>query len=137
LPAFWLWKTTDKWPQAGEIDIYEMTDKKGKDMLLGNVHTACCHNGKSLEGLTMVNDPTNTFHDYAVDWNEKRIIWYVDGREYFRHTNNGDMSRYPFFTAKTIILNMAVGGFLPGPPNPSQFPKDFVIDYVRVYAPNP
>jgi beta-glucanase (GH16 family) len=65
------------------------------------------------------------------------MIWYVDGREYFRVNNNGDKSVYPFFTAKPIILNFAVGGSWPGNPNPSQFPQNFVIDYVRVYEPNP
>ena len=136
MPAFWLWKYPDPWPSNGEIDIYEMTGRKG-NQLLGTIHTKCCSGGNPIGGHTMVNDPTNTFHDYAVDWNEKRIIWYVDGREYFRQTNNGDRSRYPFLTAKPIILNMAVEGGLPGPANPSQFPQDFVIDYVRVYAPNP
>ncbi len=65
------------------------------------------------------------------------MIWYVDGREYFRVNNNGDKSVYPFFTAKPIILNLAVGGSWPGNSDPSQFPQNFVIDYVRVYEPNP
>jgi len=86
-----------------------MTGRRG-NQLLGTIHTACCSGGNPIGGNTMVNDPSGTFHTYAVDWNEKIIIWYVDGREYFRQTNNGDRSRYPFFTAKPIILNLAVGG---------------------------
>ena len=36
----------------------------------------------------------------------------------------------PFY----IILNVAVGGNLPGPPNAeTEFPQTMLVDYVRVY----
>ena len=136
MPAFWLWKPSDPWPSAGEIDIFEIEGRKPNE-LHGTLHTTCCNGGNGKGKTTNVNDPSGTFHTYAVDWNEKRIIWYVDGKEFFRVNNNGDKSVYPFFTAKPIILNLAVGGSWPGNPNPSQFPQNFVIDYVRVYEPNP
>jgi beta-glucanase (GH16 family) len=136
LPAFWLWKLSDPWPSQGEIDIYEIEGKQ-PNTLHGTLHTSCCNGGNGKGGTTNVNDPSGTFHVYAADWNEKRIIWYVDGREYFRVNNNGDKAVYPFFTAKPIILNLAVGGSWPGNPNPADFPQEFVIDYVKVYAPNP
>jgi len=33
-----------------------------------------------------------------------------------------------------MILNVAVGGMLPGPPDDAVFPQSLSIDYVRVYS---
>ena len=37
-----------------------------------------------------------------------------------------------------MILNVAVGGWFPGPPAPTtQFPVAMLVDYVRVYSGEP
>ena len=46
-------------------------------------------------------------------------------------TGAGSTFDQPFF----IVLNFAVGGDWPGPPDASTvFPQDYRIDYVRVYS---
>ena len=92
---------------------------------------------KQTNKQVTVNAPTDTFHTYALDWNEKRLIFYCDDKEYFRVSNDGNIINYPFHKTYSIILNIAVGGNWPGPVNPSDLPKDLVIDYVKVYEPNP
>jgi beta-glucanase (GH16 family) len=63
--------------------------------------------------------------------------FFVDGNNFFTvnkdtlETTRGPwVFDHPFF----IILNNAVGGDWPGPPNAgTQFPANMTIDYVRVY----
>jgi hypothetical protein len=44
-------------------------------------------------------------------------------------------SAWPFDAPFFVILNFAVGGDWPGPPNASTvFPQDYRVDYVRVYS---
>ena len=135
MPAFWLWKASDPWPAAGEIDIVEHVQSLG-DRVQGTIHVPSGYAGGGKHGRASASAVTDTFHTYAVDWNEKRIIWYCDGKEFFRVTNDGNRQNYPFFTAKPIIFNLAIGGGWPGPASPRDLPQNMVIDYVKVYAPN-
>ena len=66
---------------------------------------------------------------------DAQVRWYRDGILY--HTARPDTVKgdwvfeHPFF----VILNVAVGGNWPGPPDGStQFPQTMVVDHVRVYA---
>ena len=139
LPAFWLYSyitKTGTWPKDGEIDILEHIEEWGNN-IQSAIHVPSGYGGNPKTGKVTVNAPTDTFHTYAVDWNEKRLIFYCDDKEYFRVTNDGNLQNYPFFTRKPIILNLAVGGGLPGPAKPSDLPQNLVIDYVKVYEPNP
>ena len=44
------------------------------------------------------------------------------------------VNREPFDHAFRMILNVAVGGNLPGPPDATTvFPQSMQVDYVRVY----
>ncbi|MBU2677392.1 MAG: glycoside hydrolase family 16 protein, partial [Gammaproteobacteria bacterium] len=82
------------------------------------------------------NDPT-AFHVYAVEWEEGVIRWYVDDVLYATQTSWWSTSGAypaPFDVDFHLLLNLAVGGEWPGPPDGSTaFPQNYVIDYVRVY----
>lgn len=76
------------------------------------------------------------FHVYAVEWRPQEIRWFVDGQPYFRLTpaqlphGSAWVFDHPFF----VLLNLAVGGGLPGDPDATTtFPQEMVVDYVRVY----
>ncbi|NNE08666.1 MAG: family 16 glycosylhydrolase, partial [Gemmatimonadetes bacterium] len=71
---------------------------------------------------------------------DDRIIWIVDGERYLA-IDDRDVptpadwvfNKSPFF----IILNLAVGGNWPGPPDETTvFPQTMLVDYVRVYQGN-
>jgi beta-glucanase (GH16 family) len=76
------------------------------------------------------------FHVFAVEWEPAAIRWYVDGTLYETRTPT-DLPAgtrwvydHPFF----LILNVAVGGGWPGPPDATTvFPQRMLVDYVRVY----
>jgi beta-glucanase (GH16 family) len=77
---------------------------------------------------------SNRFHVFSLIWDEDNIIFEVDGV----NTGNdvalvgalAETYRNPFF----LILNVAVGGAWPGPPDETTtFPDGMLVDYVRVY----
>lgn len=140
-PAFWL-KGDGPWPDSGDLDIMEHVG-----YLQGKVHASIINKkynnmiGSKKTGTIMVNDLFNNFHVYKLDWNSKRVKFFVDDVEYFSYVNDGqnNLDTWPFNGRFTLIINTAVGGDWFGymmPVDDRVFPQDLVIDYIRQYAPN-
>lgn len=139
-PAFWLLgddlNGTEVWPQIGEIDIMEYVGNKPTSVF-GTVHGPCYSGGESIsKSYELMNDRFDTgFHVFGIEWGPDYINYYVDNVLYNQVTPKdvpGEwvFNRGPFY----IILNLAVGGSLPGSPNEETvFPQNLLIDYVRVY----
>jgi len=76
-----------------------------------------------------------SFHIYAVEWDNQSIRWYVDNTLYVtgniaNNINNTGAFQLPFY----IILNLAIGGDLPGNTiDNGSLPTNMLVDYVRVY----
>ena len=82
---------------------------------------------------------SNDFHIYSCEWQPGKITFYVDGVLFSTRTP-ADVNPWPFDDGNKfyIILNLAVGGDWPGPPDQSTpFPSSFVVDYVKVYQDSP
>ena len=139
-PAFWLLgddsNGTEIWPQIGEIDIMEYVGDEPTKMF-GTVHGPGYSGGQSIsKSYTLMNNRFDTdFHVFGIEWGPDYINYYVDDVLYNQITPDdvpGEwvFNRGPFY----IILNLAVGGSLPGPPNnETVFPQNLLVDYVRVY----
>lgn len=139
-PAFWLLgddsNGTEIWPQIGEIDIMEYVGDE-PSTVFGTVHGPGYSGGESIsKSYKLDNDRfDNGFHIFGVEWGPDYINWYVDDVLYSQLTPEdvpGEwvFNRGPFY----IILNVAVGGALPGSPNEETvFPQTMLVDYVRVY----
>lgn len=142
-PAFWLLgddsNGTQVWPQIGEIDIMEYVGDKPTSMF-GTVHGPGYSGGESIsKSYVLQNDRFDTgFHVFGIEWGPDYINYYVDDVLYNQITPEdvpGEwvFNRGPFY----IILNLAVGGALPGSPNAETvFPQTLLVDYVRVYKNN-
>ncbi len=140
--AFWMLPSDSiygGWAASGEIDIVEYLGDQ-PDRILGTIH----YGGPFPRNTYQTTDyflPNGSFHDdfhvYAVEWEPGEIRWYVDGTHYSTHTrwySTGGPFPAPFNADFHLLLNMAVGGNLPGPPDPTTvFPQEYAIDYVRVY----
>ena len=136
-PAIWMLPTDwvyGGWPYSGEIDIMEHVGKNQGE-IHGSVHYANEKNEiVSKTDTTYIDDVSEEFHVYSVDWNRDRIQFLVDNMVYhtFEISDAGSRNnpfRKPFF----ILINLALGGKWAGEIDDSKFPQKFLIDYVRVY----
>jgi len=133
-PAFWMLGSNIGqvgWPQCGEIDIMEQTNTS--NTTLGTMHWN--NNGHVYYGGNTQANPVTDYHVYAVEWDANSIKWFVDGNLFHtgniqNNINSTEEFQLPFF----IILNLAVGGDLPGNTiNNGALPANMLVDYVRVY----
>jgi len=141
-PAIWMMPTEDvygTWASSGEIDIMEF---KGQEP---NAYWGTLHFGKQWPDNKHTSDIiklekgnfADDFHVFAIEWEEGVIRWYVDGKLWQTQTkwdSNGGKFPAPFDQEFHMILNLAIGGGFVGNPDAStKFPREFLIDYVRVY----
>lgn len=133
-PAIWMLPTDWKygaWPKSGEIDIMEHVGFK-KDSVFFSIHTESIDQTKGIK----INDPYNSFHVYAIEWDQQQINFLLDDSLVFRYSNSGHGHKeWPFDKRFHLLLNMAIGGNWGGQQGVDDtiFPATMLIDYVRVY----
>jgi len=148
-PAFWLLGAScDEddaasvvWPQCGEIDIMEYLGD-APTVLFGSVHGPGYSGAESIsKEYELEGDRFDAgFHVFGIEWSPNAINYYVDDKLYQSITRadvdeetNGT-GQWVFDNPFYIIMNVAVGGNLPGSPNAeTRFPQRMLVDYVRVY----
>ena len=136
-PAFWLWPNDEGLPYR-EIDIMEAIGSQTT-----TIETTCWVAGADYSNdlssgfdYTMPADFSLDYHIYAVEWSPGELDYYVDSTKVFSCLKSQftawdlDLPTNQMF----IILNLAVGGDMPGSPSSSTpFPSSVLVDYVRVY----
>lgn len=143
-PAIWMLPKDinvygGEWPICGEIDIMEYMGSD-RDTVLGTLHygNPWVYN----TGYYDINGSfEDDFHDFVLEWLPGEFRWYVDGnlyqiqQDWYSADSSGTYSYpAPFNQEFYLMLNLAVGGFFPGDPNPADWTSTkFYIDYVRVY----
>lgn len=134
--AFWLLPSFDQWPQGvnvlPEIDVMEhlghQPDVYHTTLHTNQTGTLSSHPYDHTENESL----SKNFHVYSVIWTAESVNWYLDGQWRAAHPTPADFTRPVHF-----LLNLAVGGNWPGPPDSStRFPAHFDIDYVRAYTEN-
>ncbi len=142
-PAFWMLGDSIAsvgWPKCGEFDIMENIGKE-PDTIHGSIHGEG-FTGTSI-GLSYIT-PGHTpladgFHTYGLIWSPGKVQYYVDNPSNiyatFTPASLPAGAVWPFDGGKFFfILNLAVGGDWPGPPNrATHFPAEMLVDYVRVW----
>jgi beta-glucanase (GH16 family) len=70
-----------------------------------------------------------------MNWTEDAITFYIDGEKTYTFSpSDKNEETYPYNHPFYILLNLAIGGNFGGPEvDDSIFPKQFIIDYVKVY----
>lgn len=139
-PAIWMLPTLDKpmqWPRDGEIDIMEHVGYN-QGMVYGTIHTNKYNHikGTQKSDSLFINDISQQFHVYGLEWDETKLTWSIDGASYLTlDKGNEDYEGWPFDQNFHLILNLAVGGNWGGKYGVDDdiWPQTFEIDYVKVY----
>jgi beta-glucanase (GH16 family) len=151
-PAFWalgdnIRTSGVKWPDCGEWDIFEVTDKIG-DRNQGTLHFLDPSTGKDNGNFNgQVEYAGGQYHTWAfkvdrrnTDWTQQKLTWYLDGAQYYQvtgamigtHDQWVQLAYDPYFP----ILNLAIGGNYPGFPTSqtvSGFDASMRVKYVAIY----
>lgn len=139
-PAIWMLGTniTDVgWPACGEIDIMENVGFN-PDLIHANVHTEKYNHvkGNNKGSAIKVPQPHESLHIYAIEWDAKKIDFFIDDQKYFTYVNEGSgVEVWPFDQAFYLILNIAFGGSWGSQEGIDEqiLPQRMYVDYVRVY----
>jgi len=162
-PAFWMMPADDTyggWPLSGEIDIMEAVNLGAicsdcDDSLRELITGGALHFGKKwpdneyiTQGRALANlEAIDDFHEFALEWGEGRISWFVDGEKFFSaaagdwftaSASTSENPNAPFDEAFYVMLNLAVGGNSVDNKNEKKFnktsfPNELWVDWVRVY----
>jgi beta-glucanase (GH16 family) len=137
-PAFWLLGADERWPQSGEIDVIELPSKS-------DVYNATLHgpirgtsDTQQVQSSGPIPDLSTDFHEYWVRRIPDSITVGIDQQVLgvFTPSSLAPGSQWVYDTPMYALLNVAVGGDWPGPPNGSTpFPASMVVDWFR-FDPN-
>ena len=142
-PAFWTWPSDYAIRKIGdpaaleEIDIVEISGDNLREVT-GTIHALKADSqyasfvGKDL--TIKKNEDLSNFNTYAVEWNEKEIKWFFNGRNYKTVTMKevGKQTENTFKLPHYLIINVALKNTT-GSDGDVDFPTEMKIDYVRVY----
>jgi beta-glucanase (GH16 family) len=78
-------------------------------------------------------DFSRDFHVFAVEWTPERVRHLVDGvtvaDRAFRWVHDDGKDAGPAH----VLVNLAVGGKWPGPPDAAALPAELVVAFIRVW----
>lgn len=138
-PAFWMLGTANKgqWPGCGEIDIMEAVNDA--EFCYGTLHWKREKEDDPYaarsKGSKIPLDNPGQWHIYALEWTQNEMKWYLDDTCYYTFQfDESDQYQMAFQEPAYLLLNLAVGGNFPGEVDNSIFPKEYCVDYVRVYT---
>jgi len=150
--AFWMLPTDPPyggWAGGGEIDILEVFSRDPAPFAQAALQYGMAWPLNTFDHKRYSDvDPADGFHVYAAEWDEQEIRWFVDGTHFYTVGRNRYWNYYrdagtnahvsggvsaPFDRPFHLLLNVAVGGNLPGEPVAGALPGELKVDYVRVY----
>jgi beta-glucanase (GH16 family) len=140
--AIWMmpgnWSFNDgNWPDIGEIDIMEHVGHD-KGVIHASAHSKDYQwqKGTQKTATIKVNEASEEFHSYILEWTPDYLKAYVDDDLYFIYENEKlGVSKWPYDKPFYLILNLAVGGAWGSVKgiDDEAFPQTMEVDYVRIF----
>jgi beta-glucanase (GH16 family) len=140
-PAIWTLGTSGQWPSNGEVDVMEYYD----DKILANFAIGSEKKFKAIWDnykKPMREFPENWadgYHIWTLEWTENKMNILLDGVSMntidVNTSINKSDGKNPFQQPHYVLLNLALGGDNGGSLTNTTFPSQYLVDYVRIYAP--
>lgn len=130
--GFWaaIWLLPESRESRPEIDLMEVLGDSASTLRMHYHYVDAASEKKSVGKDVETPDLSAGWHVYSLTWDPDKIIWYLDGKEVWRHTDAATISSEEMY----LLLNLAVGGEWAGsPPKSTKFPSQYLIDYVRIW----
>ncbi len=121
---------TTYWPVCGEVDILEHWGKN-QNHIQSAVHTAASAGDDVVNfGGKVLENVSNQFHIYTVEWYKDKMVFSVDGVVHYTYAPTiKDSSTWPFISDQYLLLNIAIESDI----DTSFEESTMVVDYIRVY----
>jgi beta-glucanase (GH16 family) len=130
-PAFWTFKGRGTNPtNAAEIDICEIFGGKQDNSHTFETNIHRVYDGKNpyKKVHRIRNFNYSDWHTYAIEWDAKKIVWYLDGKAIRK------FHRHQIVDPVRITLNLAIeSGSQYHPPTSPYFEEYMYVDYVKIY----
>ena len=111
-----------------EINVIEQFGNKTEQQI---IHCNVNMTDKGHFEHKMDFNPSKEFHVYALEWEEGKLRWYIDEKQIAEYT--GETPQQKMFILLSLYQNDGEEGTGNTDPNMT-YPRDFEIDYLRVYA---
>lgn len=128
------------WAANGEIDIVETLGQEPAKIYSNIQYGGAWPNQQNSSETFTLSDGTDfaqAFHTFAIEWEEGEIRWYVDDELYATKTEwYSEIGRYPapFDQPFYLIMNLAIGGDWPLPPDATTpMPGQVLVDSIKIY----
>ena len=125
-PAFWL---------VGDVEV-DIMEVLGDDPWTVHNSTHDFRSGTqvSTTNAAAVDDTSDGFHTYGLEWTADSLDFYYDGKV----TTSLDGEAFKDLGPSFLVVNLAVGGNWGGnPDSTTEFPAEMKIDYIRAYEADP
>ncbi len=144
-PAVWMLpdsiKAGNPWPRCGEIDIIEHCGRWPNKLIFSlhsETHNHTRHDTQQCTKSLEYPGVMEGFHDYAMEWTQSYIEFYVDKKSVCRfdkaeYADGQTEAAWPFDQPFFLILNIAAGGTMGGEVDDRELPFIMEVEHVRVY----
>lgn len=128
-PAFWLLPKREAWPP--EIDIFEASGDRPNQLHLAAFERQPAPPGAASGWIDVPAADADGFATYALEWDARRIAWFVQGRQVFERRDHG--IHEPMYLLANLALGSHDPSWIPDPDATTPLPADLTIDYIRAY----
>jgi beta-glucanase (GH16 family) len=130
--AYWeqLGYGTTPWPHCGEIDIMEHWGNE-QNYVSSAVHNGSSYGGDVVNlGGRLLNDVSNSFHIYGLEWTKDYMIFSIDGIVHYVYQPFFKTQKtWPYDSDQYFLMNIAIEPDI----DPEFTRSEMVVDYIRVY----
>ena len=139
-PALWMLGAEKPWPANGEIDLMEHLnfDNKVYQTIHSEYTIKIDKKNTPKKGCTAPIE-RDDWNIYGCEWDTNTVVFTVNGKPTMTYPCVPSLGeqQWPFNQPFYFILSMQIGGKwvnTPGPTDPSHYPANVEVDWVRVYS---